>query len=75
MNDEKEQINKTHEVVYAFACASENGHQAGMSIRDYFAATALNGILAKSFGENMVKDACYKAYEYADAMLAERSRL
>lgn len=53
---------------------------SGMSLRDYFAAKAMQGILAgvladgSSFGTDLefpVADAAYKA---ADAMLAERSK-
>jgi len=44
----------------------------GMELRDYFAAAALQGILAKTFGENMIADVCSKSYEYADAMMEER---
>ena len=58
----------------AFACAAENGHQAGMSIRDYFAAQAMTGWIT-SLGRSTrppqdVKAAAW-AYEMADAMIAE----
>lgn len=63
----------------AFACAACNGHnegQAGMSLRDYFAAKALQGMLCNGF----MPSECYQhgriptdypsaAYEIADAML------
>ena len=41
----------------------------GMSLRDYFAAKAMQGLLAKN-GSCHPKD----AYEMADAMLAEREQ-
>lgn len=50
----------------------------GMSLRDYFAAAALQGLLAtgdiipggKTIGEDMAS----AAYGYADALLVERDR-
>lgn len=45
--------------------------QTGMSLRDYLAASALQGLLAKD--DYVRKDfAAVNAYEYADAMLAAR---
>lgn len=48
--------------------------QPGMKLRDYFAGQALAGLLAcpRTSGEDtaFAKD----AYEYADAMIAERSK-
>lgn len=50
----------------------------GMSLRDYFAAKAMQGILScfaeyKGAGDNMQSRAKL-AYEVADAMLAERAK-
>lgn len=59
----------------------ENDHvmsesQVGMTLRDYFAAAALTGVLAYSpagCGDNSDYDPAAKAaYEYADAMLEAR---
>ncbi len=50
----------------AFAYATENGHQPGMSLRDYFAGQALAGFCVKN------KHCAKEAYEEADAMLKER---
>lgn len=77
---------------FAFSPANEGYAKRlaeGMSMRDYFAAKALHGILA-SFAsydarELMVQNAieekrsakeqvAFAAYEYADAMLAERAK-
>lgn len=50
----------------------------GMSLRDYFAAAALTGILSKMLGdgelhvEGRVISAPFLAYEFADSMLAAR---
>ena len=50
---------------------------SGMSLRDYFAAAALQGILmnytTQKFGASEETVAQY-AYRYADAMLAERAK-
>lgn len=50
----------------------------GMSMRDYFAAQAMNGLLAnpEEFGENIpVKDVAEFAFEMANAMLEQREKL
>lgn len=56
----------------------------GMSLRDYFAAAALAGILCNEgvFGAGVVgkdvtnqkNNAVYRSYEFADAMLAARNK-
>ena len=52
----------------------------GMSLRDYFAAAALNRLLAWDFAADMEKfpkystNAAQTAYAMADAMLAERDK-
>lgn len=52
--------------------------QEGMSLRDYFAAKAMQGLLAGLYAGNnagwTVEGNCKAAYEYADAMLAEREK-
>jgi hypothetical protein len=45
--------------------------QTGMTLRDYFAAAALQGLLAG--GSTVLLDASV-AYSFADAMLAERAK-
>lgn len=51
---------------------------SGMSMRDYFAAAVLSGAIASSSASErgaFSKNAWAKsAYEYADAMLAERTK-
>ena len=47
--------------------------QNGMSLRDYFAAKAMQGLLAADTGWDEYDCAKY-AYAQADAMLAERER-
>ena len=47
----------------------------GLSIRDYFAAEALRGLCSNPMNQESSKSSEAKwAYEYADAMLAERSK-
>ncbi len=44
----------------------------GMTLRDYFAAKAMQGLLARNAGgEGVVHE---KAYQIADAMLKERAK-
>ena len=69
----------------AFACAAENGHQAGMSLRDYFAGQVLVGICgsadllvaasqeARARGLPHAQAIALAAYEQADAMLKART--
>lgn len=44
--------------------------QAGMSLRDYFAAKAMTFFVT----QNNPKDCARYSYEFADAMLAERAK-
>lgn len=50
----------------------------GMSLRDWFAGMALQGLLAMCAGENVnpgtAEKAAEVAYEHADAMLNERNK-
>jgi len=52
--------------------------ERGMTLRDYFAAAALQGYLASfaglEIGSPQVAGIAESAYDYADAMLAERSK-
>ena len=61
----------------AFACAGFRDHdvsyapQDGMTLRDYFAAKALEGMSSKP-GSPDYKFEAMAAYKYADAMLKAR---
>ncbi len=58
---------KYHETVQAWS--------GGMTLRDYFAAAALTGIFVTDpHNEFGAKTAATMAYQYADAMLAERDK-
>jgi hypothetical protein len=46
----------------------------GITLRDYFAAKALQGLLACPVGEGEHEEYAKWSYEFADAMLAERRK-
>lgn len=47
----------------------------GMTLRDYFAAAALPGVIRANVGEDVsMMDNVQTAFMYADAMLEERDR-
>jgi hypothetical protein len=48
------------------------GSTPGMTLRDYFAAAALQGLMATPNGPRLVKEAVATAYHAADAMLKAR---
>jgi hypothetical protein len=62
----------------AFPTAADNGHstnQDGMSLRDYFAAAALQGFLSNQALATIHQSELAKgAYEYADAMIEARKK-
>jgi hypothetical protein len=47
-------------------------HAVSMTLRDYFAAKALQALLANSQLDGYVADYVRRAYEYADAMIEAR---
>ena len=51
----------------------ESGHQ-GMSLRDYFAAAALTGLISFDGGSGSGITDAIDAYCFADAMLKEREK-
>lgn len=56
------------------------GPVLGMTLRDYFAAIAVNGLMGRSWdaeknsGVDIIKTWAASAYAVADAMLAERAK-
>jgi hypothetical protein len=61
----------------AFPCASTNYRQIGMTLRDYFAGKALQGILSNPCLIELHEDyrlAAKASHNFADAMLAARER-
>jgi hypothetical protein len=53
------------------ACIKSQRLDTGMSLRDYFAAAALQGLLANGYGGSCNR-AAINAYDYADAMIQIR---
>ena len=57
---------------------SLQGFQSGMSLRDYFAVKAMQGLLSYTHAADRfrgdLKCAAIEAYEIADAMLTERKK-
>jgi hypothetical protein len=51
-----------------------DGGYGGMSLRDWFAGMALQGMLACPESMGGINQFAECAYEYADAMLAEREK-
>lgn len=49
-------------------------HHDGMSLRDYFAAKALQGLLTNAFNSRPPENIAIWAYRHADAMLAARKK-
>lgn len=60
----------------AFPSGLESGHleplHQGLTLRDYFAAIAMQGILAEWIGTLSKDELANWSYTYADAMLAAR---
>jgi hypothetical protein len=59
----------------AFPLHLHGDYGKGMTLRDYFAAAALQGLLAHVIGVTNAKnehDYAVRSYQYADAMLAAR---
>ena len=55
-------------------CATHYGTTPGMTLRDYFAAAALQGSIANPNSNGNWEDFALDAYRYADAMLERRKR-
>jgi hypothetical protein len=54
--------------------ADQHAYIAGMSLRDYFAAAAMQGWCACPTTAGSEQEAAELAYKYADAMIAARER-
>ena len=54
---------------------SPTGHSGGMTLRDYFAAKALQALMTRDFVKDIdYKEFCGEAYRMADAMLKAREK-
>ena len=61
--------------VSQFKLLDDNPIGGGMSIRDYFAAKAMQGAIVFAMGDMEVyKNLPFRSYELADAMLTERNK-
>ena len=72
-------MSKSNDGGPAFACAAENGHQPGMTLRDYFAGQVIfNTHVGVGYTDARCKEAAAvlarRAYIIAEAMLAEREK-
>ena len=56
----------------AFPCTQENWDASGMTLRDYFAAKALQGLLSDSEVRGSGAEFAERSYDLADAMLKAR---
>lgn len=67
---------KTGGAAFPVAYSNEDFIQEGATLRDYFAAKAMNGILVNTernqFSFSETSEIASKAYELADAMLKAR---
>jgi hypothetical protein len=52
---------------------AHEGHN-GMTLRDYFAAKALQGLLSESYDFSDRNRIAVKAYDFADAMMEARQK-
>lgn len=65
-------MNKWHgDPAFPIPSGPFHGEYPGMTLRDYFAAKAMQALIDKGFGD---KSSAREAYKYADAMLAERDK-
>ena len=60
--------------IHAINAAKQITHQSGLSIRDWFAGMALQGIIVRFGIGDPSLNYCAAAYEQADAMIKERSK-
>lgn len=71
-------MSKIKEDTLAFACASENGHQKGLTIRQHFAAMAMQGLLSNpNYGiheEGAFDCVSQDATRIADALINELNK-
>lgn len=84
MNNKQELVSsnlKSKSVQYvngssAGAYVSEYEAVGGLSLRDYFAAKALQGITANEgvLGDQSLREIAERSYQFADAMMKERSK-
>jgi hypothetical protein len=57
---------------FPFVCDADFDYGTGMTLRDYFAAKAMQGMMVDGIHENDFAWASAQAYKVADAMLKAR---
>ena len=68
-------MNETKDGGPAFPLVAQNWHREGMTLRDFFAAKAMQGMLAEDGGGALNNEELAEfAYVIADAMLKARER-
>ena len=63
--------NKIDSKVGAFACASSEGYQKGITKREYFAAMAMDALIQSAYTTSNAEHLAKNAICYADALLKE----
>lgn len=74
IEDQEKQEDSAKDYETAFPIAGENHIQYGMTIRDYFAAKALSGMLASPDCGGSHESIAKHAYKYADALMKARNK-
>ena len=57
---------------FPFVCDADFDYGTGMTLRDYFAAKTLQGLLSNRNAEAAIDEFAAKSYRMADAMLKAR---
>jgi hypothetical protein len=63
-----------NETPTAFPWTHDNMTCTGMTLRDYFAAKAMHGIISDPDTQMSYQEIAIRAYQYADAMLEMRKK-
>lgn len=61
--------NKTEPNEPAFACASDTGHQEGLTKREYFAAMAMQGIISNPIHDQYKSTVAEVSVKMADELI------
>lgn len=62
------------ESAFPLVVPGEHGYNIGMTLRDYFAAKVMQGLLTCPETTGSISEFSSCAYEYADAMLEARKK-
>ncbi len=67
--------NNEDETAFPVAIGQTAADMKGLSMRDWFAGMAMNGLLSSEFADNSDADLAEMAYRQADAMMEARKTL